>query len=472
MQKRFWLGFLATLFILFSVSLSADSLAATNTPRHIPNSAAYATIRQLLAANKAEEAFQRANQIAPQEEGNIEFDMLLGNAALIAKHPDAAAFAFERVLMQQPHNHYAKVKLAQAYFSINDYAASKALLQSIIVSPATPSLIAQANDLLTQMQHPPINNTQIKASNNFSIEIAGGYDSNVNSATRATVEVFPQPGFGTVIVPLLRDHRQMGDECFDLYADWQGFHPLPASNEAGLFWDMNAAYRDNMHTSPFNLNTFNSMGGLQLQHGVYTLRVPLRAQLMYLDGQALRRVLAMGINVTRPIINAQHAAMVFAERGAQVYPLQQVLSSTTNIAGGGWLYLPNDKTQAITRAFYGVNDGMVNEFPWITTNLTKVTSDAFASHYYGAQLSLSRTIFDRGTASIELGGQASTFNRVDPLFLALRKDKFFNLGLKYEWKYSRDITLVGNYVYYKNNSTLPIYQYNRNVAEIGLRYSL
>lgn len=455
MQKGFSLAFIRILFLTFNFLL----FSAAHATEKIHQPASLTQIKQLIAAHKTQEAYQLASQMARQEEGNPNFDLLLGSVAIDAKHPDVAVFALDRVLMQQPGNLYAKEKLGQAYYLIGDYSSAKPLLQAIIASGAPQALRREAQKILEQTKHPPKNNAQAKSSV-FSLEVSGGYDSNINSATVSSSINIPD-AFTHNAIPIPVDSRATHDQIADFTGDWQGYYPLPASTEAGLFWDINDTYRDNIHHSLFNLNTLNTTGGFMLQEGHYTLRVPLRAQIMYLNDAPLRRALAMSINVSR-LINARHAGMLFIEKGTQIYPTHNPLSQATNLAGGGWLYLPDNKTQIITRAYYGIGEG----------KLGTQASDSSASHYYGAQLSLARTMFDKSTASIDLGEQFATYNIIDPIFLILRKDNFFNLGLTYQWKYNQNVTVIGNYTHYQNNSDLPLFQYSRNIAELGLRYVL
>ena len=418
MRKGFWLGLITVLFIIIYPPLSI-----ANASKASSRETSFVHIRQLLAAHKTKEAYALANQIAHQHEGSPEFDLLFSSVAIEAGHPDLAIFALDRVLMKQPNNKYAKEKLARAYYLLDK------------------------------------TNTQNKPTHNFALGISGGYDSNINSATTNTsIIIFD------LAPPLLLSGKNIAiyDSFFDFTGNWQGSYPISSRHPAGLFWDLNTSYRDNIHNSAFNLNTFNTMGGFMMQHGPYTLRVPLRAQLMYLNGNPLRRALTMATNISRPIINDHHVGMVFIEKGSQTYPTAEVLTGLTNLAGLGWLYLPDNKTQATARIYYSINKSKF---------ISPAAHQGLASHYYGGQISLSREILDRNTVSMDLGEQYSTFNDKDPLFRILRKDDFFNLGLKYEWKYNDTLTVVANYMHFKNKSDLPLFQYSRNIAQIGLKYN-
>lgn len=464
MHKGFRLAAFIAIFLTFNFLL----LSAIHAAEKTRSQANLTQIKQLMAAHKTQEAYQLVNEMARQEEGHVDFDLLFGTVAIDANHPDVAVFALDRVLMQQPGNAYAKQKLGQAYYLIGDYSSAKPLLKAVIASGAPQALRSEAKKILEQTKRPPKNKAQAKSSI-FSFGLAGGYDSNINSATISSSINLPSDD----PIILSEDHRAIHDQVADFTGNWQGYYPMPNSSHAGLFWDINGTYRDNIHNSAFNLNTFNTTGGLMLQKGDYTLRVPLRAQIIYLEGNPLRRALAMAINVSR-LINPRHAGMLFVEKGTQTYPLQNLLSNATNLAGGGWLYLPNNKTQIITRVYYGISQANLDFHASASLNdqLAAKTSNSFASHYHGAQLSLAREIGDKSSASIDLGEQFATYNVIDPIFLILRKDNFFNLGLTYQWKYNQNITIIGNYTHHQNNSNLPLFQYSRNIAELGLKYVL
>jgi tetratricopeptide (TPR) repeat protein len=83
--------------------------------------------RDLLARGRAAEAFQRLEPLEAARAGEVEFDYLLGVAALDAGRFDRAVIAFERVLAASPTFKSARLDLARAYFALgaDDLAAQE-----------------------------------------------------------------------------------------------------------------------------------------------------------------------------------------------------------------------------------------------------------------------------------------------------------------------------------------------------------
>jgi len=74
----------------------------------------------LLAAGKGAEAYQLLEPAESARAGNVEFDFLLGLAALESGQNTRAVFALERVLAMDPNNVRARAEIARAYLALGE----------------------------------------------------------------------------------------------------------------------------------------------------------------------------------------------------------------------------------------------------------------------------------------------------------------------------------------------------------------
>ena len=100
----------------------------------------------LLKAGKAKEGY---TLLAPHEyemAGNVDYDYLLGIAALDSGKPDKASLALERVLAVNPNYIGARLDLARAYFALADYERAKTEFEAVQAQnppPAAKTVIEQ-----------------------------------------------------------------------------------------------------------------------------------------------------------------------------------------------------------------------------------------------------------------------------------------------------------------------------------------
>src|SRR4051812_47803510 len=88
-----------------------------------------AQLEQAHAMLKEGKAAQAYALLEPQEfnrAGEIDYDTLLGIAALDGGKPDKATLAFERVLALDPNSAGVRLDMARAYFALGDYPRAKA----------------------------------------------------------------------------------------------------------------------------------------------------------------------------------------------------------------------------------------------------------------------------------------------------------------------------------------------------------
>jgi tetratricopeptide (TPR) repeat protein len=145
-------------------------------PGAIANPALLREAQQLLAANNPKQAYMIL--VAQQDKlaGNVDFDYLLGVAALDSGKIDDAIIAFERVLQVDPKNAGARMDLARAYFNAGSMDLAQANFLELKASNPPPAALAAIDKYLIAIRE-----RRAQIANVFSAwgETGLGYDSNI-----------------------------------------------------------------------------------------------------------------------------------------------------------------------------------------------------------------------------------------------------------------------------------------------------
>lgn len=131
----------------------------------------------LLKNNQADRAVSILEPQMESSAGDLQYDFLLGQAALANNQANLAVFALERVVLTAPSQDGARFTLARAYAKLGEYKqARKELLY--IVKTSKSSRYKQLSESLLDTLHRP-NKTRYQ----FVVKAGLGNDSNANSAT-------------------------------------------------------------------------------------------------------------------------------------------------------------------------------------------------------------------------------------------------------------------------------------------------
>jgi outer membrane protein len=223
------------------------------------NPALYEEAKRLIAAMNAKQAYMLL--IAKQDTltGVVEFDYLLGVAALDSGKVDESIIAFERVLAVQPNNAGAQLDLARAYFTVGSLDLAEGTFRKLKALNPPPAAL-QAIDRYLQA----ISERRRAARRMASVwgELAFGYDTNLtavpNDFTTAIQQAFNLAGVSPTGNSIKRKAGFLGagvgaDLIVPISERWNGyvggdlrgrgyqreneFNSGTAETRAGAFWD-------------------------------------------------------------------------------------------------------------------------------------------------------------------------------------------------------------------------------------------
>lgn len=136
-------------------------------------------IQQLLGKGESETAYARLLVMQSEHEGELEYDLLLAQAALLTGRSNIALFVLERVLILRPGLYQAHLLMANAYAHLGRASLAKAELRIILAAKSVqPALRKQAESMMAQL-------SAVEPASRLDVYIAMGFgfDSNANTST-------------------------------------------------------------------------------------------------------------------------------------------------------------------------------------------------------------------------------------------------------------------------------------------------
>ena len=398
----------------------------------------------LLEGGKAQEAYQLLAPEAATRGGMVEFDLVLGIAALEAGQPDQAVFALERVLAVDPGNVRARTELARAYFDLGENEAAQQEFSTVRQGTLPPAMTRSIDDYLSAID--ARFETQRRRIDVY-LEAAGGYDSNVNSATDTSQVAIP--AFGNLLFTLDRTGRELDSGFFEVNAGTVFSAPFLRDN-LRIFGGADLHERITVNEADFRTRTANGQIGLRLESGDEAFLGSLLGQRFYIDGDPNRDQLGTALQWQHSF-DERTLGSVFGQWAAQRYPGQNVRDVDQYGGGVGIVHLMDREGEPIVYASaYGGADDEKDDS-------RQDIGRTFAGFRVGGQYSWNQRTLLAGGVSY----QWSRYGADDPLFFETREDHFFLVRAGLEYALTRGWSLRPEIQYTNNSSTLPINDFNR-----------
>jgi outer membrane protein len=303
----------------------------------------------LIRAGKAAEALQL---LEPQEDasaGNLEFDYLLGLAALEAGRADKATIALERALIVNPNHAGARLDLARAYFALGDNVRARNEFNIALSQDPPPNARAAINVYIARIDGAG-QNSGLRASGY--VEATLGRDTNVNNATSQSQVFVPVFGFNVQLAPT---SQRTADNFLSLGGGGEVSYALGA--KTSLFGGADARVRLNQHADTFNFYQIDVRGGAQQALGAASvLRASLAHQQYYLDHNNYRGTSGLNLEWRQALSGTQQLTLFgVANRVRYKDAAQEANDTNLVLLGAGFTQVLNAerRTTLSVSAFAG-----------------------------------------------------------------------------------------------------------------------
>ena len=412
-----------------------------------------AQARGLLNAGQADQAYEL---LAAQEgalAGELEYDYLLGVAALDAGRADMATLAFERVLAVDPRHAGARLDLGRAWFEMGDLERAETELREVQgMNPPAQAAKAVERYLAAIERRRTAQRTQWSGY----LEAGLGYDSNVNNSTDQST-IFA-PLFG-VNLQLSATNVESDDGFVTVAGGGQVTHTL--SDGVSLFAGADAMQRVNFDESDFDSGSISGRAGLRFGDGTAdVVSIGLNAGRYYQDDQVNRDAAGLSADWRHTFdesnllaLSAQYTEMRYDDPALVTNDFDQ------GVIGASWLHLlgGSDGKTVLFANLYGGDENAVND---------RADGD---KEMVGGRVGLQHTLREDLTLFGSLGVQNGDYDRRNLIFLTTREDEMTDLRVGFNWAFESDWSLRGQLAHIQNDSNISIYEYDRTELSLFVR---
>lgn len=431
-------------YILIFLAFLAASAAAQAAPD-------LAEAERLIKAGKSEAAFKA---LAPAEfelAGNVDYDYLLGVAALESGRPDRATLILERVLAVDPAHAAARLDIGRAYFALGDYERAKREFTALRQLDAPPAALITIDRYLTAIDE---RQQQSSTRGSAYVEAGFGTDSNITAGPSQSSIYVPAFGGSLNLNPLSRKVR---DNYKQLGLGGEVTHSL--NGRVALYAGADLKLRDYGRYDGYDNANGDLRAGVQLSDGKDLYRLNVAYNDYDLAAASYRKTHALGADWRRAI-DTRTQVSAFGQVAQLRYAQEALRSNDVDqwMLGGGLVWQPAEA------------DIGVFALSGFAGREVEVDSRADGNKvFFGGRVGAQKTLYGNVDVFASLSVQAGYYKRENILFETVRKDHQYDLMLGSSWRFAPHWSVRPQLTWTRNDSNLSIYDYGRYDVGLFLR---
>jgi hypothetical protein len=403
--------------------------------------------RQLIAASRADEAYRLLARHEAGLGGQPLYDYLYGVAALDAGHGGDAVTALERLLVSDPTSASARLELGRAYYETGDRAAADRQFRALLAASPPPSIRDTATAYLRAMEKAPAR----AGGWSGGFEFGSGYDSNANASTDD--ETF----LGVTLDP---DNVETSSPFLQL-GGWLD-HTQPVGDASRLVTHAGLGQRWNTEASFVNQTMISLDTALRVGSGPTVFSIGGGGYYGWLDGDAHHWGAGVEAALSRDFGDGWRTTGLL-RAGTLRYDDQ---FSSLSVVEVDQLQGAISLQHAGTAGYFGVT-------AFAGTDDPRESGSAYGNDRLGLQLQAGTTNAAGHGAQVQFGYQEVDYDdtpgffgrdRVDDLWFAVVA------GEIRDWP-AAGMSLLPRVGWYNNESSIPLYEYDRIEFGLTLRRS-
>lgn len=406
--------------------------------------------RTALQQGQARQAFDMLAQREVERAGDPDFDLALGMAANGVSQYTRAILALERVIDIQPANAQARSELGRALFAVGDRKGARALLAESKLQ-GIPLAAGESIDQLLQA----VDRVDASGQSSYKVyvEATVGHDSNVNGGPAS--RSLAVPAFGGALVELQPAGVRTSAAFVNLSAGGSGRYVLDAR------WSLigngfaNARLHDEQGR-PFDYNQIDGNAGVSLRAERHELTLVAQLGAYDIDGSRVRNTRgAVAEWIYR--FDGFRQFSVYGQFGRLAYPHQPIADADRGVVGVTYAQLG----RAGTFGYGGVYAGREAE---------RAPGVAHLGHELrGWRGGLQQPLTPSLAAFLTFAQEHRRYGGQDPLFLVERSDRQLDFSVGLSWVPAPAWRVTPQAAWTRTRSSVPIAEFNRQIASIAVR---
>jgi outer membrane protein len=419
--------------------------------------------RALLQKGKANEAYSQLAPLEFERAGDLEYDYLLGLAALDSGNPAKATLAFERVLAVDPNHAGARLDMARAYFALGSDNRAKAEFEVVLTQKPPPAAKAVALKYLAAIdERDKAGKPQVTAY----LAAGIGNDDNITSVTTNFTPA-AQATYGIPFVPT--GNAITHSSPFTAVEAGVAFNK-PFSKQVAVFGGLDAKQRSYIQRHTYDSTTLDGRLGVGYSRELHLYRLSLIGQTLSQEGEAptLPKQTSdrnmVGINGEwRYTLNERNLLGLFAQFNEQRYPTVAVNNVDETLVGASWVHAyANPRKPLVLASIFWGQDKAKNKL---------INNSDVSKTFTGVRLAGQCNIGDKAETFASVGYQwrndDSAYAR--STLINYGKDKLADLTVGVNWHLDKNWSVQPQVSYVHNNTNIPTSAFDRTQVSIMFR---
>lgn len=438
-----------TLFLAFVSALSFPALAADDT---------LTKAKQALDNGDSQQAY---NLLIPQQSdraGDPEYDYVLGKAALDIGKNTEAVFALERVLAVQPNNAAAREAIATAYFRLKETETAKREFENVKKSEVPPEVSQRIDRFLDAIARVEESDKTVISG---WVEIGIGWDSNVNSATSDSQVAVPS--FGGSIFTLAPASRELEDTFISMGGGVNFTHPF--SKRTSLFGGIAYVNKSNLNETDFSTYYYDANLGLAYRRDRDTFTLAGQYNSFFVDNTQLYSDAyrnASGLTAQwQHDFDSRNQVSVFAQYSSLDYPGQEIRNANRYVGGANYAHAFGRGTLITYIGVYGGKEAEKED-----------GVPQFGNDLYGGRIGAQWNVVEKFALFVNGSGERREYGGPDPFFLEDRKDTQYSAAAGMIFVPAKGLRITPQASWTDNESNIAIYEFDRVIYQVMLRYDM
>ncbi len=411
---------------------------------------------QLIEEKQYLQAYDLGENLLVEYEGDSEFDFQYGLAAIETAHYDQALFAFERLILLKANQPRYRLELARTHFFLNNLARAQIEFERVLSQKPPKAVQQNVKDFLrkiTQLQN------RVKPKFMASVDMAAGFDSNINSAPDANFLPANELSFSDTNISLNDNSQETESGFFSSLFNIAYLAPL--TNSSSYDVRLLGSSKFNTEISTYDLSSLMGELGYSFYNrhtGPIKWRTAGRTQAVLLDGETF--------------LNTH----TLVAQGFMEHPSGINLGLSVNL---GVATYDNNDDGDLTQAQFNVSaSSPPQKHSWVAAfilgsdSADEEVNDFNAKGYYGLTLQSTHLFGNRNSAYLLLSFIETEYDEINvALYQVLREDSVMNAGFGWRRIINKNLSLRNDYSWNDADSTLEANTYQRLKTEFGLSYS-
>ena len=450
------------------VSLGVFQASALAQPRPLapdlaerPHLAQADLLRQAKAALDGGESRRAYEMLKSQEAdfiGKVDFDYLLGLAALDVGYPAEAIIHLERVLINRPDFLQARAEIAKAYLKVQETENAKRELLTVAAQEIPQEVrraIGNYLDLIKRDEDAlKISATAKGIAWRGSIESEVGYDSNANFGTSSSTWLLAD---GTRVLPQVSS-KPNPSALFGLAGAIEAV--IPINGRISWITGLRLSSRGYPSASTLAQSQMDLSTGLRIATEKAQFNVLAQTQNLRLDGNAFRKATGLAAQAQFELDPKNPGARqwgLFAQAFDLSFPSAPSRDAKRLMGGLSWATTLSPKESLIGLA--SLYSGREN-----------AQLDTLSYSFSGLRGLMSRSLNQDWTGQISASFEHRSFDGMDTLFGLRRTDAQTELRLSAERSYGKHWLMTQEITWTKNMSSLQPNDYQRSQWRMSIKY--